>query len=64
MICALCFQQVTLLDLDGEGWCGDPAHKVCADAARAAFAEACDRIAAFHRARNDRLGRRYERLAS
>lgn len=40
MDCTLCHQHIDLFDLDGEGVGGQPAHKVCADAYRAAAAEA------------------------
>lgn len=63
MTCALCRQPVTLLDLDPAGWCGEPAHEACARTAMTAFDEACEQIAAQHRARHDRIGKRYDRAA-
>ena len=49
MICVLCATPIDLFDLDEQGWCGEPAHRTCATAARDAFDEACERIAAEHR---------------
>ena len=62
LACILCGQPVDLFELDEQGYSGEPAHRVCADAARQAFSEACDMIAEKHRRLNDRLGRRYERF--
>lgn len=36
MICALCHTEVTLLDLDAQGYLGEPAHEHCAAGAREA----------------------------
>ncbi len=64
MTCALCQQTVLLDELDGDGWSGMPAHEVCAQSARDAFNLAVDEIASRHRRLNDRLGKRYDKLAS
>lgn len=37
MICVLCHQPITLLDLDDDGYEGLPAHTFCAVGARAAM---------------------------
>ena len=62
MRCVLCGEAVDLFEL--ADWQCEPAHRVCAESARAAFDEACNEIARRHRERNTRLGRRYDRLAS
>lgn len=59
MRCILCGTDVDLFDLDESGYGGEPAHRVCATAARDAFAEACDEIARRYRQRDERAGRRY-----
>lgn len=38
MVCTLCGREVTLLDLDHDGWDGQPAHDYCAQSARDALA--------------------------
>ena len=63
LACVLCWQPVDLFELDEAGWVGEPAHRVCAQAARDAFNEACDRIAAEHRQHHERYGKRYRRVA-
>lgn len=42
MTCVLCKQDVTLLDLDAEGYGGAPAHSWCAEATRQAVRDALD----------------------
>lgn len=42
MDCVLCHVKVDLFDLDDEGYAGLPAHKVCADAARAELGRVLD----------------------
>lgn len=42
MKCALCHQDVTLLDLDAEGYAGLPAHATCAEGQRQALRDALD----------------------
>lgn len=46
MRCILCTHHIDLWDLDAEGYSGDPAHTVCAEAARQAWRDALDWAAA------------------
>lgn len=42
MNCILCHERIDLFDLDDDGYCGLPAHRVCAGSQREALREALD----------------------